>query len=140
MAHRKGQERLGDAFSQVSGAVLPQTANTEQSAKVELERTIPQSVAITRLPASWRAGSFRSVGHHTAKRPSRTPPESARPAIALAGPTNTRIVVVSADQVQRERAQVAPPVVRRPRTVSSGRLAFEALFADSTDLSKGSSK
>ena len=142
VVHRKGQKRVGDASNQIFAAVLPQTANTEKSVKMEPERIIPQTIAITRLPASRRARSSRSVDHHTAKRPSRTPPESARPAIALAGPTTTRIVVVSADQVQRERAQAAPPLIRRPRIASSGltgRLAFEALFADSTDTSKSSS-
>lgn len=141
VVHRKGQKRLGEVSNQIPGAVLPQTANMEQSIKIEPERIIPQTIAITRLPASRRARSFRSDGHRTSKRSSRTPPESAQPAIALAGPTNTRIVVVSADQVQRERAQAASPVVRRPRIAtsgSSGRLAFEALFADSTDPSKGS--
>lgn len=140
--HQKGQKRLGDASNQIPKAVLPQTTNMEQSVKTEPERIIPQTIAITRLPASRRARSFRSYGDRPAKRPSRTAPESAQPAIALAGQTNTRIVVVSADQVQRERAQAAPPVVRRPRIATSGltgRLAFEALFADSIDPSKGSS-
>ena len=143
VAHRKGQKGLGDASNQISSVVLPQTANMEQSVKTEPERIIPQTIAITRLPASRRARSFRSYGPRPAKRPSRTAPESAQPAIALAGQTNTRIVVVSADQVQRERAQAASPVVRRPRIATSGltgRLAFEALFADSSAPLKGSSQ
>lgn len=143
VVHRKGKKRLGDASGQIPKAVSPQTTNMEQSAKTEPERIVPQTIAITRLPASRRARSFRSYGHRTAKRPSRTVPEPAQPAIALAGQTNTRIVVVSADQIRRERAQAAPPVVRRPRIATSGltgRLAFEALFADSTDPSKGSSR
>jgi hypothetical protein len=141
VAHRKGQKRLGDPAHRVSRALSSQTANTEQSAKLEPERTIPQSIAITRLPASRRIRSFRSVGHRTAKRASRINPEPVQPAVALAGRTNTRIVVVSADQVQRERVQAAKPVLRRPRVASSGlsgRLAFEALFGDPTDPSKGS--
>jgi hypothetical protein len=71
----------------------------------------------------------------------RISPEPAKPAIALAGPTNARIVVVSADQVQRERAQAAQPVERRPRKAASGlsgKLAFEALFTDPIDPSNGS--
>ena len=141
VAHQKGQKRLGDPARRVSRPLSLQTTNTEQSAKVKPERAIPQSVAITRLPASRRIRSFRSVGHRTAKRTSRINPEPVQPAVAIAGRTNTRIVVVSADQVQRERAQAAQPVLRRPRIASSGlsgRLAFEALFADPTDPSKGS--
>lgn len=141
--HRKEQKSLGGLATQVSGAVSVQTVNPEQLAKVEPERIIPQDVVITRVPASRRNRSFRPVGHRTAQRASRTNSGPAQPAIALSGPTNPRIVVVSADQVQRERAQAAQPVIRRPRIASSGlsgRRAFEALFADSTDPSKGSSQ
>jgi hypothetical protein len=138
VAHQKRQQKLGNPAIQVSGAVSLQTVNTEQLAKVEPERIIPNDIVITRLPASRRIRSFRPVVHRTAQQALRKP-ESVQPAIALSGPTNARIVVVSADQVQRERAQAAQPVVRRPRMASSGlngRLAFEALFADSTDPSK----
>jgi hypothetical protein len=54
---------------------------------------------------------------------------------------SSKVVVVSAEQVQREREQAAHPTIRRPRTPSSGlsgRLAFEALFKDETDPSKAS--
>jgi hypothetical protein len=141
--HRKEQKSLGGPVSQVSDAISLQTANTKQLAKVEPERIIPQDVVITRLPASRRIRSFRPVGNRTAKQASPTSPRPALPAIALAGSTNARIVVVSADRVQRERAQAAQPELRRPRIVSSGlsgRRAFEALFADSADPSRGSSQ
>jgi len=141
--HRKEQKSLGGPVSQVSDAISLQTANTEQLARVEPERIIQQDVVITRLPASRRNRSFRLVGHRTAKQASRISPGPVLPAIALAGRTNARIVVVSADQVQRERAQAAQPVLQRPRIVSSGlsgRRAFEALFADSADPSRGSSQ
>ena len=141
--HRKEQKSLGGPVSQVSDAISLQTANTEQLARVEPERIIPQEVVITRLPASRRNRSPRLVGHRTAKQASRISPGPVLPAIALAGRTNARIVVVSADQVQRERAQAAQPVLQRPRIVSSGlsgRRAFEALFAESADPSRGSSQ
>jgi hypothetical protein len=140
--HQKEQKRLSGPVSQVSDAILLQTANTEQLARVEPERIIPQDVVITRLPASRRNRSFRPVGR-PAQRASRTNPGPVQPAIALAGYTNPRIVVVSADQVRRERAQAVQPVLQSLRTVSSGlsgRRAFEALFADSTDPSNGSSQ
>jgi hypothetical protein len=84
---------------------------------------------------------IRSDGNRTANWTMRAKPAPIQPAIALAGPTNARIVVVSADQVQRERAQTAQPAIRKPRIAVSGlsgRRAFEALFADATDPSKGS--
>ena len=120
--------------------MLAQTANTEQSAIVQLERTKRQSVAITRLPASRRISSIRPVRHRAPKSALDVKRAEIKPAITLAGPTNTKIVVVSADQVQRERAQAAQPAVRRPRIAASGlsgSLAFEALFEDPTDPSNG---
>jgi hypothetical protein len=140
VAHRKQQQKLGSPATEVSGAVSLQTVNKEQLAKVEPERILPQDVVITRLPADRQSRSFRPVGRRTAKQAPRTNPGRVQPAIALGGSTNARIVVVSADQVQRERVQAAQPVVRRQRIAPSGlsgRLAFEALFADSTDPSKG---
>src|SRR6266567_4238070 len=60
IAHRKGQKRLGDPAAEVSSAGPPsQTANTEQSTIVQLQRATPQTVAITRLPASRRMSSVR---------------------------------------------------------------------------------
>jgi hypothetical protein len=108
---------------------------------VQPQNTTPPTVAITRLPASRRTRSSRSVSLRTASRTMHTKPAPIPPAIALAGPTNARIVVVSADQVQRERAQAAQPAIRRPRIALSGlsgRRAFEALFADPTDPSRDS--
>ena len=140
VAHRTEQKGVGGPATQVSGAVSVQTVNSEQLAQVEPKRIIPHDVVITRLPASRRNRSLRLVGHRTAKQASRTSRGPVLPAIALAGRTNARIVVVSADQVQRERAQAAQPVLQRPRRVScglSGRRAFEALFADSADPSRG---
>jgi hypothetical protein len=71
-------------------------------------------------------------GHRRIAKPaSGDKPVAIKPAIALAGPTNAKIVVVSAEQVQREREQASHPAVPRPRLPSNGRtgkLAFEALF------------
>jgi hypothetical protein len=140
VAHPKGKKRLGEPAAGVSSAPIPMPEHLEQPA-VQPENTTPQNVAITRLPASRRIRSFRSDGNRTANWTVRAKPAPTQPAIALAGPTNARIVVVSADQVQRERAQAAQPAIRRPRIAVSGlsgRRAFEALFADATDASKGS--
>jgi hypothetical protein len=140
VAHRKEEKGLGDPAAWVSSALpLSRTASTKQSTIVQLEPTIPQTLAITRLPASRRMSSVRSFRDRNAKGALRSSPEPGKPATALSGSTNARIVVVSAEQVQREREQAAQPVARRPRIPASrlsGRLAFEALFADPTDSSK----
>src|SRR6266700_3067126 len=84
IAHRKGEKSLGEPAVQVSSAVPPpQTANTEQSAIVQPERTIPHTVTITRLPASRRTSSVRSGPHRGAKSASHTCPEPTKPAISL---------------------------------------------------------
>jgi hypothetical protein len=62
-----------------------------------------------------------------------TNPEKIKPASALAGPVYSRVVVVSAEEVKRERDRAVHSEVRRhrlPATGLSGRLAFEALFKD----------
>jgi hypothetical protein len=66
---------------------------------------------------------------------------STKPAIALAGPMNAKIVVVSAAQAQREREEAtrpSPQKTRVPTSGLSGRRAFEALFADLSDPPKNS--
>lgn len=64
-------------------------------------------------------------------KPAATTPDPAKATNALAGPVNSKIVVVPAEQVRRERERAAHPEVRRPGVPASGltgRLAFEALF------------
>jgi hypothetical protein len=64
-------------------------------------------------------------------KPAAPTPDPAKAAIALAGPVNSKIVVVPAEQVRRERERVAHPQVRQPRAPAfglTGKLAFEALF------------
>ncbi|UWZ85154.1 hypothetical protein [Occallatibacter riparius] len=66
-----------------------------------------------------------------------------KPAIALAGPVKSAVVVVSAAQVQQERERAARPTVlptRIPRLGESGRVAFDALFKSHIDEPTGSGK
>ena len=131
VAHRNGKKESGAHAAVVSDAVPRQIPRTEQSPMVEPKPTIQQSVLITRLPASRRTSRIRSVRHRIANPVLDTNPNAPKPASALAGPASTKIVVVSAEQLQQEREQAACPQVRPPRTPSyplSGRLAFEALF------------
>ena len=91
-----------------------------------------RNVLVTRFPARRRNGSVESAHHPIAKSALGAKPEAPKPAIALAGPMSSKIVVVSPEQVQRER-EAARPVVRPPRlpgTGLTGRQAFEALFKD----------
>ncbi|HEY3705800.1 MAG TPA: hypothetical protein VGL22_12100 [Terracidiphilus sp.] len=63
-------------------------------------------------------------------------PHAPKAAVALGGATGPKIVVVSAEQAEREREKAAHPVVRRPRPAGSGltgKLAFDALFRNDGD-------
>lgn len=78
----------------------------------------------------------RRVRRSISKPVIRTKPDVPKPAIALAGSQGLKVVVVSADQLKQERERVVPAEVRpqrRPSAGMTGRLAFEALFKDSTD-------
>lgn len=103
----------------------------------------PEQIIITEPPSPPKqAKPVKAVRRSTPKPPVRPKPEIAKPAIALAGSMNSRIVVVSAEQARQERDRTAPLAeVRRPRLPSTGlngKLAFEALFKDSSDPSRSS--
>jgi hypothetical protein len=122
-----------------SMAVTPNPSQSVLPVIAQPERAIEQNFAITRLPARRRRGSTRSASHRSAKPTSANKPDALKPAIAVAGPVNTKIVVVPAKQVQQEREQAERPPVQRPRLSTSGlsgRLAFEALFKGGTEPSK----
>ena len=95
--------------------------------KINLDRIIPSYIQ------GKGASTFNldSMNHKTNKSNAALKHDAAKPAIALAGHSGARIVVVPADEVRRERERAAQPEVRRPRVPASGltgRLAFEALF------------
>ena len=141
IAHQNSQKQRGEPDVQVSSDALPQATDTEHSVIARPERTIPEGIVIKRIPVRRRIGSVRSMGLRTAKPVVTSRPDAIKPAIALAGPPNTKIVVVSAEQVQRQREQTAHPPVLRPRMPAaglSGRTAFEALFANQSDHPKTS--
>ena len=129
-----------DSVYRVHGSVAPQAAVPKQPPVAVRAQKPQQDVRIERLPASDRQiSSTRTVHRPVTKRALGTKPENSKPAIALAGPVNSKIVVVSAEQAQRERKRAALSEVRRPRvpaTGLSGKLAFEALFNDGSDTSK----
>jgi len=129
-----------DSVSLVRGSVGPQAAVPEQIAVAVMAPKPQQDGRIERLPASnQRMSSTRTVRRPATKRAFATILEKSKPAIALAGPIHSKIVVVSAEQVQREREKVAQAMVQRPRVPAiglTGQAAFEALFNDGSDTSK----
>jgi hypothetical protein len=140
-AHLNEVAKRIDASAQIPRAVIDSALDSEMPAMIEPERATPQSVVVRRLPAKEPRSSIRSLRYRTGKSALSTQLNKIKPPIALAGPMSSKVVVVSAEQVQREREQAAQPAIRRPRTPSSGlsgRLAFEALFKDETDPSKAS--
>lgn len=103
----------------------------ERKTPVVPEHMIPQSIEIKRIPARHRTGTIRSVRQQTSKLALDRQPHAIKAAIALDGPAKTKIIVVSAEELQRQREQAAQSAVLKSRLPSSGlsgRLAFEALF------------
>jgi hypothetical protein len=128
-----------DVSVPVPSAPVPAAENKHASGSNHPPMTQPerakieQSNVATRVPSRWRSSKVRSVSHRTPKAVLGTKLDAIKPAIALAGSVGTKIVVVSAEQMRREREQAVPSEVRRPRKVTSGlsgRRAFEALFPD----------
>jgi hypothetical protein len=133
VAHLNKVAKRMDIGAQGTSAVASQASGSEKPATIQPERTIQQSVLTTRLPAKGPQTSIRSMRHRTAKPALSTKRDKINSPTALARSLSSKVVVVSAEQVQREREQAAHPAIRQPRAPSSGlsgRLAFEALFKD----------
>ena len=136
--------------SQVRNSLTAPVAEPDQPRPVEDAKPVPastiqpQQIIRTERPSTLKsANAARPARRSIPKPPVRPKLEAAKPAIALAGSMNSRIVVVSAEQARQERNRTAPtpPEVRRPRVPSTGlngKLAFEALFKDSSDPSTSS--
>jgi hypothetical protein len=136
VAHLEEVRMRGGVNVQVPHTESNGVSQSEQPAISESERAIPQNIVITRLPASRRISSIRAAHRRTGKLALGSKPDPLKPAIALAGPTNSKIVVISAEQMKREREQVAPQPVLRPHPPTSGlsgKLAFAALFKDKNE-------
>lgn len=136
-----------DASLQESGSQTKTAAEPERQPQVDEPKPAanvqPELVISTeRLPAAKQVNRVRAVRHSAPRQPARPKVELPKPAIALAGSMNSRIVVVSAEQARQERNRTTPvPEVRRPRLPSTGlngKLAFEALFKDPSDPSRSS--
>lgn len=128
-----------DSPSRVRSFVAPQAATTKLPVAVPVQK-LPQDARLERLPAPDRKTSLtRTAGRPVTKRAFGTALEYSKPEIAVAGRLHSKIVVVSAEQAQRERERAAQPAVQRPRVPAiglTGRAAFEALFNDGSNTSK----
>ena len=126
-----------DSPSRVRSFVASQAGTTKPPVAVQ---KLPQDACFVRLPGPDRkTSSTRTSGRPVTKRASDTALEYSKPAIALAGRVHSKIVVVSAEQAQRDRERAAQPAVQRPRVPAiglTGRAAFEALFNDGSNTSK----
>jgi hypothetical protein len=113
---------------------------SHRSSAEVMARVVPPGDAIlASLPTPPKRRRNTTAARAAISRKLRAP--SPKPAIALAGPMNAKIVVVSAAQAQREREEATRPLPQKPRvpaTGLSGRRAFEALFGDLNDASKNS--
>jgi hypothetical protein len=144
-ASQMGAKKRVASDANIPGSPAPQV-EALASLPMATSTTVPESIP---LPKVGR-GLLPYVGPRSSIRPSRTRSltaskptfraslETTKPAIALAGPVNSRIVEVSAEQARRDRERAAPPEVQ-PRMIRrsglTGRLAFEALFRDTSDRS-----
>ncbi len=138
-AHLKEVRTQVDPGPQPVSAVTGNSSLSERAPTVEPQNPLPHNVVIQRLPPRRPARSSKSVRPRNSKPAAGAKPDAVKPAIALAGPANRGIVVVSAQQVQQERERLVTPEIR-PRRIPasglSGRRAFEALFKDEIDPSK----
>ena len=132
----KVKERV-EPMRQVATVLANHASSPEQAAAAKPEPMRQASVPITKLPARRRLSPIRSTRHQAANLAGGNESDAIKPAIALAGHMNTKVVVISVEQLQREReraAHSAPQRPRRPAAGLSGRLAFAALFKDETPL------
>ena len=129
-----------DSPSRVRSFDASRAATTRESPVAVLAQATRQDARLERIPApSRKISSTRTERRPVTKRAFGTALEYSKPAIALAGRVHSKIVVVSAEQAQRERERAAQPAVQLPRVPRiglTGRAAFEALFNDARYTSK----
>jgi hypothetical protein len=154
-----GKERVGDVKSRLNSAErkikparganasaseqrrpeAPQAVEAHQpliapTAPVPVETPAPAQTLERAEPGTPRRRARRRVVREISKAIA----ETRKPVNALSNSTASRVIVVSAAEVQRERERAAQSVAVRPRvswTGQTGRLAFEALFKNEPDTS-----
>jgi hypothetical protein len=120
-------------MAQVPSVVANHASYPEQAAAAKPEPIKQMSVPATRLPARRRLSPVRSSRQQAVNSVRGNKPDANKSAIAIAGHMNTKVVVISVEQLRREREQASHSAIQRPRLPAaalSGRLAFAALFKD----------
>src|SRR4051812_2414382 len=136
----KAKERV-DLVSQVPGPVARPPAHPERPPTAPAKVAPPRTLEIKAISANEQKPPAKSQHPRTTRRAFVARPEKIKPATALTGSMSSRVVVVSAEEVKRERDRLAVSVVRPKRGPTAGltgRRAFEALFNDVPDSSKTS--
>jgi hypothetical protein len=124
-----------EPMRQVPTVLAKHASSSEQAAAAKPEAMKQMNFPITKLPATRRLSPIKSTRHQAVNLAGGKKPDAIKPAIALAGHMNTKVVVISVEQLQRERERAAHSALQRPRLPAaglSGSLAFAALFKDVT--------
>jgi hypothetical protein len=137
----KGAERKVEAAERPSDSGSEQRSPVAPKAVEEQQPPIaPTAPAPVQTPERVRLASpRRRTSSWGVRAVSTAIPEPVKPTNALSSSMASKIVAVSAAEVQRERERAAQSVAVRPRvawTGRTGRLAFEALFKNEPDTSQ----
>ena len=129
-------ERPSDSGSEQLSPVAPQAVEEQQPLIVP---TAPAPVPVENPERAKLALPRRRTGSRGVRAVSKANREPVKPTNALSSSMASKIVAVSAAELQRERERAAQSVAVRPKvswTGQTGRLAFEALFKNEPDNSQ----
>ena len=127
-------ERPSDSGSEQLSPVAPQAVEDQQPLIAPTAPVPVETPERAKLASPRRRTSSRGV-----RAVSKANREPVKPTNALSSSMASKIVAVSAAELQRERERAAQSVAVRPKvswTGQTGRLAFEALFKNEPDSSQ----
>ena len=127
-------ERPSDSGSEQLSPVAPQAVEDQQPLIAPTAPVPVETPERAKLASPGRRTSSRGV-----RAVSKANREPVKPTNALSSSMASKIVAVSAAELQRERERAAQSVAVRPKvswTGQTGRLAFEALFKNEPDNSQ----
>ena len=137
---KRAEERVDLAPKAASAEAHPAAA--PERPPIAVPKVAPQrTFEIKAFSPNDQKPPVKSLRPRTPRRAFSARREKTKPATALTGSMASRVVVVSAEEVKRERDRLAVSVVRPKRAPTAGltgRRAFEALFSDVPDPSKTS--
>src|ERR1700677_3807615 len=129
-------ERPSDSGSEQLSPVAPQAVEDQQPL---IAPTAPAPVPVETPERAKLATPRRRTSSRGVRAVSKANREPVKPTNALSSSMASKIVAVSAAELQRERERAAQSVAVRPKvswTGQTGRLAFEALFKNEPDNSQ----